>query len=228
MEEIDIKEIFYELWKKKLLIIVLAIIGIACGMLYTLFVIKPMYNSSITLVLSSASGETSSSTTAITSNDLSLNSKLVSTYSEIIRSRSVANTVIDSLKLNMSESEFIRNIKVESKSNTEVLLITVSNQDPNVAASIANALSEAFAAKVKEVYKIENISVIDDAVVATKPYNVDMKKNIILFGCAGLFLGAAIVLFVMYVDNTAKDPNEVERLLGMSVIAVIPKYEEKE
>ena len=128
----------------------------------------------------------------------------------------------------MSESEFIRNIKVESKSNTEVLLITVSNQDPNVAASIANALSEAFAAKVKEVYKIENISVIDDAVVATKPYNVDMKKNIILFGCAGLFLGAAIVLFVMYVDNTVKDPNEVERLLGMSVIAVIPKYEEKE
>ena len=85
-----------------------------------------------------------------TSNDLSLNSKLVSTYSEIIKSRSVANTVIDSLKLNMSESEFIRNIKVESKSNTEVLLITVSNQDPNVAASIANALSEAFAAKVKE------------------------------------------------------------------------------
>jgi len=60
MEEIDLKEIFNALWRRKLEIILILILFLIIGCIYTLKFTTPMYNSSITLILVSAKkGETS-------------------------------------------------------------------------------------------------------------------------------------------------------------------------
>ena len=94
MEEIDLKEILYYIFKKKFWVILLTIIGMIVGGLYTKFMVTPMYSSYSTVVLSKPTTNTVSSDSTsegITQNDVTLNSKLIATYSEIMKSRVVAS-----------------------------------------------------------------------------------------------------------------------------------------
>ncbi len=227
MEELDLKELLYEFWKKKFLVLVIVVIGIAAGMFYSQFLVKPLYKSTTTLVLSKPTNSETTST-GITTNDITINQKLVSTYSEIMKSRSVASSVKEKLSLSMSEAEIEKSITVQSKKDTELLEISVSNEDPKTAATIANTLAEVFTDKVKEVYKIENVSVIDKAIPEEDPYNINLKKTIILFVIGSLFIAFVIIFATVYFNNTFKSPEELEKTLGIPVLAVIPRMSEKE
>ena len=77
-----------------------------------------------------------------------------------------------------------------------------------------------------EIYDIENVSVIDVAIEENSPYNVSFVKNIVIFAFGGIVIAMAIIFVGMLVDNTVKNQDEVERLLGVPVIAVIPKMEQ--
>lgn len=227
MEELDIREFLYEFWRGKILIILMVVLGIVLGILYSNFLVKPMYKSTTTLVLSKPTN-TESTSVGITTNDVTMNQKLVSTYSEIIKSRSIASAVIEKLSLPITEEEMSKCISVKSKKDTEVLEISVSNSNSEVAANIANTLAEEFSEKIQEVYQIENVSVIDEAMVSEKPYNINMKQTIILFTAGGLFLSLFIIIVAFYFNDTFKNPDEVEKALGLSVLAVVPKVSEKE
>lgn len=219
---IDIKELFYTIWTKRALVFVCLVLGIIVGLVYTIFLVTPMYKSSTTLVLTG----TSEKTDTITASDVTLNSKLVSTYSEIIKSRTVADQVIQELGLSMSVGQFTSNVSITSKTGTELLVISVSNINPKDAANIANKIAEVFSAKVKEIYNIENVSVIDTAIVSNSPYNINFGKNIVIFSIGGIAIALAIIFIGTVLDNTIKNQEDVERLLGIPVIAVIPKMEE--
>lgn len=226
MEEIDIKEIVYYIFKKKVWVILCCILGLIAGIVYTRFLVTPMYSSYSTVVLSKPTDTSviSSTTTGegITQNDITLNSKLVATYSEIMKSRAVASEVKEKLGLNVSEEALMSNISVTAKDDTEMLKIQVSNEDPVVAANVANSLSEVFSSKVKEIYNIENVTVIDTAIASSSPYNVSYAKNAAIFGMVGLVLSCGVLFVIFYFDTTIKSKSEVEDLLGLEVLAVIP------
>ncbi len=227
MEEIDIQEIAYYLFKKKVYIILATILGIILGIIYTKFLLAPMYSSNSTVILSKPTTtdtiEKKNENDAITQNDITLNSKLVATYSEILQSRSVALDVIDKLNLNINEDKLRKNISVTSKNDTEMLQIRVNNEDPNVAADIANTLATVFSQKVKEIYNIENVTVIDEAYATNTPYNVSYTKNAALFGIVGLVLSVGVLFIFFYFDTKIRSKQEVEDLLDVEVLAVIPE-----
>ena len=226
VEEIDIKEIIYYIFKKKVWVILCCILGLIAGVVYTKFFVTPMYSSYSTVVLSKPTDTSviSSTTTGegITQNDITLNSKLVATYSEIMKSRAVASEVKEKLGLDISEEALMSNISVTAKDDTEMLKIQVSNEDPVVAANVANSLSEVFSSKVKEIYNIENVTVIDTAIPSSLPYNVSYAKNAAIFGMVGLVLSCGVLFVIFYFDTTIKSKSEVEDLLGLEVLAVIP------
>lgn len=232
MEELDIIELLYALKNKIKYIVITVVVFALLGLIYSKFLVTPMYKSSTTFVLSKSKditiqSENNTNSEAITQNDITLNSKLVSTYSEIIRSKTIAKEVINSLGLDMTISEFISGVSVTSKDDTELIEITVSNSDSKLSADIANSLAEVFREKVNEIYKIDNLSVIDVAEPSDVPYNIGTIKNILLFAVIGLVLSCGIVFIFVYFDDTIKDEKDIESLLNIPVIASIPKLEDE-
>src|SRR5574344_1904285 len=229
MEEINVKELLYTFWKSKKFIFVMLIVSIAVGVLYQSFLVKPKYKSTTSLVLSKGNNtkKTIDDTQGITQNDVTLNQKLVSTYGEIIKLKKKKKDVISKLSLNMTEDEFISNISVESKKDTELLEIIVSNEDSKKSMDIANALAKAFANKVAQVYNINNVSVIDVAEQATQPYNISLPKTLVIFAFAGLFISFLIIFIKFYFNNTVSNEDDIEKTLGLPILAVVPKYEDK-
>ncbi len=229
MEEIDIKEILYYIFKKKFFVIILTILGVVAGVLYTKFLITPMYSAVTTVVLSkptTANNSYVTSSEAITQGDITLNSKLVSTYSEIMKSRAVAEEVKTALGLEISEESLMSNISVNAKDDTEMLKIQVQNEDPIVAANVANSLSDVFKEKVREIYNIENVTVIDKAIPSKVPSNVNYTKNAGLFGAAGFVVSCGILFLIFYFDTRVKSKTEIEELLGLETLAVIPEIKD--
>lgn len=224
MEELDLKELFNIFWNKKLQIVLIILIFIVIGVIYTMGFTTPMYSSYTTLVLAS-SGNSQSTTNTITATDITVNSKLVSTYSELVKSKNVLRQVISNLNININENALKNNVKVSSVKDTELIQITVTTEVPANAPRIANEIAKVFTEKVKEIYHIENVQVVDEAEMSETPSNINHKKDLVIFAFIGVVVAAIYVLVANMLDTTVKTAEEVEKEFKLTVLASIPIYD---
>lgn len=228
MEEINIKDLFEFFISKIRIITLVVLIVVLIGAVYSLCFQDPMFESTTNMVLTgtaSASGSTTSKVEggeAITQNDINLNSKLVATYREIIKSKTVLKDVINTLDLEYTTKELYRNITVSTVSDTEMISITVKSLNAEEAAKVANKLAEIFSENIKEIYNIENISIIDKAEIESVPTNINVVKQLIIYFLIGFVVACGIVFVLFYFDTTLKDVSQIEKM-GFVVLTSIPE-----
>ncbi len=223
MEEVDLKEFIMLFWNKKVSIILITIIFMFIGIIYSVGFITPKYTSSTTLLLAT-SESSNSKTNTITTSDITLNSKLVSTYSELVKSKNVTRQVISNLGIDETEDELRDSITVSSVKDTELIKISVTDKNATNAYNIANEIAKVFTQKVSEIYNINNVQILDQAEISTTPSNINHAKDVIMFTFVGLFVAIVFVLVANMLDTTIKSSEEVEKLCNVPVIASIPLY----
>ena len=225
MEELDLKQLFNIFWNKKIQIILLIAIFIVIGIIYTYGFTTPMYTSSTTLVLAGANAENENNQTSesITTTDVTLNSKLVSTYSELVTRKSIIRQVISNLGINVNENTIRNNITVNSVKNTELIEISVTNENPIYAAQIANETAKVFTEEIAgKIYNINNVHVIDEAEVSKTPSNINHQKDIVTFAFVGIVVSIIYVLMANMLDTTVKTAEEIEKTFKIPVLASVP------
>lgn len=230
MEEIDLKELIDMFLRKKLLIILVVIVFAALGAIYTLKLITPEYQSLTNLILVQIRTDVAASadpnSNSITTTDVTLNSKLVQDYMEIIKSKKVLYKVIENLNLDKTYGQLKSNITVTSKSDTEVIEITVTDTNPETACKIANEVADIFMDTVEELFNVRNVLVLDVAEVNNTPSNINLGKNIVIFAFIGLIAVSAYILLVNMLDTTVSTDTDIERALKIPVLASIVLTEE--
>lgn len=219
MEEINLKELFDYFKSKLKWIMVTVIILIVIGNIYTIITRVPMYKSDTTIVLVSENDK------EYNTSELQLNKNLVGTYSEIIKSRKVLEPVIENLRLKYTYAELKSNVTVTSVANTEIIRVTVSDKKAESATKIANEIADVFTAEVQKIYKLNNVSVVDKAVMNTKPYNVNFVKDNLIYIALGLIISSGMIFIKFYFDTTIKTSEEIENKLGLTILGVVPKVE---
>ena len=224
MEELDLKELLMLFWNKKIKILLIVVIFALIGIIYTIGFVTPMYTSSTTLVLATSENSSSQSSNTITATDITLNSKLVSTYSELVKSKNVIRRVISNLGIDINEVSLKKNITVSSVKDTELIEISVTNENSTNSSKIANEIAKVFTEKVSEIYNINNVHVVDEAEVSSAPSNINHLKDILIFVFIGMVVAVMYVLIVNMLDTTIKTAEEVEREFKIPVLATIPMY----
>ena len=220
MEEINVVELLNYYLKKLPIIIIVTIIMMLIGLIYTTNIKEPLYQGTTTIIL--VQKQTGNESSAMTQSELTINEKLVTTYSQIIKSRRVLETVISSLELNTTPDKLAKNITVTAVSETSIIKVTVSDKDNEQAATIANEVASIFKQEISKIYNLENISVVDNAIVEDKPYNINILKETIIFGLIGLIATCGIIFIIYYFDNSIKNKKEVEEKLHLAVLGEIP------
>lgn len=215
MEEIDLKELLNYFVSKIFLMLSIVFVVLIIGFSYDAFIKVPKYKSYTTVLLTTENN-------TITSNDIILNKNLIDTYTEIITSRKVVGKVIDNLSLEYDIETLQKNIAVSNVNDTEIIKITVEDEDSNLAKNIANETAKVFNAEVIKLYNIQNIGIIDYAEASQKPYNINLIKSIAIYLMIGIILSLAVVFVMFYFDTTIKTVEEVERKLNIPVIGAIP------
>lgn len=226
MGELDLKELFNIFWDKKIDIIIIIITLMIIGILYSFILVTPKYTSYTTMVLTQTGSSGSSEESSITQTDIALNSKLVSTYSSIIESKSVLDKVVENLDNPELTRDNIKNcINVKAVSDTELIKIEVTHENPEYAADITNEIAKVFSEKVVEIYNLSNVYVLDVATPDDVPSNINHAKDIIIFIFIGVVIACGYVLIANMLDTTIKTEEDVEKTTGLLVLASIPDYE---
>ena len=221
MEELDLKKLIGIFWNKRLHIIVISVISIIIGAIYSFYFVTPKYQSYTTLVLVKATDDSESTIKTITSSDVGLAQSLIGTYSQLAKSKSILRPTINNLKLNESEDTLMKKITVSQIDETEMLKITVIDDDPVTAMRIANELTDVFSKKVSEMY-VDNVYLLDEAEESIVPCNINHPKDILIFFVIGLVLSAVYVLVSNMFDTTIKDSIDIESNAELTTLISVP------
>ena len=227
MEEIDLRRLYKTAFAVKWYIVLIMIVLIVFGLIYSFLYKIPEFKSTATIVLTQASTDINTGVTnSITPTDITMNKNLVETYSDIIESKTILTQVINNLGLEYTVDELMEDISVRSK-DTAILYIDVVNPNAEYCEKVANEVAIVFADKVKELYKISNVNILDLASKEENPYNVNHIKDLVIFGMIGVFLSGALVLVVYMLDTTVKQEEDIEDNVGLPVIGIVPLNSEE-
>ena len=218
MEEIDLKELYGFVKSKLGLLLIITVSVCLIGCIYGLFIQKPLYDSYTTVILA---GNESSSSTSISQNDIAINKNLVETYAQIVKSRRVLTQVISELGLTSDYSQLVNQVSVTALNNTEIIKITVEDRDAKRAKNIANVTAKYFAKEVTDLYNMNNVSILDEAVEASSPYNINVLKQVIIYFMIGLTLACGILFIIYYFDRTIKSVEQIEQKIKLPILGSV-------
>lgn len=227
MEEISLLELWDALRKNLGKILGLGVLTAVLTFAVSYFLIIPKYEATTTLIVGKPESY-SSSGEGIQYNDVLLNQKLVSTYSEIMKSRGIADRVIQNLGLNFDLQRFQQALNVRTVNDTEIISVKVTDTIPERAMDIANETAEIFQEEVQSIMKVDNVQIIDAAILPEKPVSPRSAMNGAIGLVLGLMLGVFLALIKEFTDNTIKDADDLTNTFGLPVLGNIPKVKNGE
>lgn len=213
MEEIYIHDILDYFVKKIWVIGTITVLTVLIGLIYSLGIKTPMYRSTTSVIL--ASNQT------ITQSDLTLYQKLINTYTQIVTSKNVINDTINDLKLPYTYDGLKKNVNVNAVTDTEIINISVMNEDAQLAKNISDTIAKNFKEEVVAIYNLTNVSILDQAEVSSHPYNHNVVKETIVYTVVGILLGFVFVFFRYYFDRNIKTKEEVEERIKLPIMGSV-------
>jgi capsular polysaccharide biosynthesis protein len=225
-EEIELRQYWEVLQKRWLIVVILPLVAALTSGIISFYVIKPVYEASTTLIVGKKAAEAGQAAVQMLDNSvLQANLQLAKTYATIAQSRTVEQNVIKDLNLPMTIGALDSMISINPVKTTEILEIKVTNTNPELAASIANSMAQEFSKAVIEIKKVDSVSIVDSAVIPDKPVKPNKTLNVLIAFVVGLMASVGLVFLLEYLDNTIKTSSDVEQLLGIPVLGVIPNYD---
>ena len=220
--EIDVVQMLKVLWKRKLIIALAAIISGAIAFGYSSFVIKPEYTSTTRIyVVNRNQGDKP----GLTNQDLQAGSYLVKDYREIILSQDVLEKVVADQKLNIDAKTLAKKVQVTVPADTRIVSISVRDSLPEEASRIANALREVASQKIIAVTRVSDVTTLEEARPALSPSSPNIRRNTILGFGVGAGLVIVVVLLIELLDDRVKRPEDIEEVMHLSLLGVIPNLE---
>ncbi|MFS9155780.1 CspC family polysaccharide chain length determinant protein [Streptococcus infantis] len=217
--EINVIQLLKSLWAKKLLILLVAIVAGVASFAYSSFVVKPEYRSTTRIYVVNRN---QSDKPGLTNQDLQAGTYLVKDYREIILSQDVLEKVVADQKLRVDAKTLGRKVQVTVPADTRIVSISVRDGVPEEASRIANALREVAAEKIISVTRVSDVTTLEEARPALSPSSPNIRRNTILGVGAGAGLIVVVILLVELLDDRVKRPEDIEDVMKISLLGVIP------
>ena len=220
--EIDVFHLLKILWKRKILIALVAIVAGALAFAYSAFIVKPEFTSTTRIyVVNRNQGDKP----GLTNQDLQAGSYLVKDYREIILSQDVLEKVTSDLKLDLSPKALASKVKVTVPVDTRIVSISVNDRVPEEASRIANSLREVAAEKIISITRVSDVTTLEEARPAIAPSSPNIRRNTIIGLLGGTVFMVIAVLIVELVDTRVKRPEDIEDVMQIALLGVVPNLD---
>lgn len=220
--EIDVLQLVKVLWKRKFVILVAALVAGLVAFAYSSFVIKPQYTSTTRIYVVNRN---QADKPGLTNQDLQAGAYLVKDYREIILSQDVLEKVVADQSLTIDAKTLGKKVSVTVPADTRIVSISVRDGKPEEASRIANALRDVAAQKIISVTRVSDVTTLEEARPATSPSSPNIRRNTMMATIAGVGIVIVIVLLVELLDDRVKRPEDIEEVMHLSLLGVIPNLE---
>lgn len=208
MDEIDLLELARLLWSHALQIAAAGIAAAVICLLVCTFVLTPRYQASVNLIVNSRQDGNAS----ITSDNINSARNLIDTYAVIIKSNIVLNDVIEQLGLDMTYRQLLACISVDGVGSTQIMSITVTNEDPALAGKIVQAIAET----APDV-------IVDKVEITSNPVFPQTKKYVLIAALGGIVAACGILVLDHLLHDYIVDSEDIQKKLELPVLGLIPE-----
>ena len=208
---IDLGELFYYLLSKIYIFIIAAVV---CGAIMGFYAYEApiYYKATAKLYLVPHAEDT-------TISDLQVGTVLASDYLEAFNTWEIHQMVNNLLGTDYSYNTMQKMVTVVNPNSTRVLTITVKDEDPELAAKLANAYAEVAPIFMKD----ENPISFSEALVPSEPSSASILKSIIMGAAIGIVLALLALSVLFLLDNRPKSIDDITHYGGIPLLAMIPK-----
>lgn len=220
-DTIDLLEVLNVVRQHILIVILTTIITGVIGFFVSMFLLVPKYESSALMIVNTRQDVTAN----VTSDQITSATKLVSTYSIIIKSDTVLQKVIDNLGLTLTYEELKERVTVSAVDDTQVMDITVLSDNPDWARQVCEQITQVCPDVILESVEAGSVKLISQASMPTEPVSPNIPRNTAIAALLGLVLSVGVVILREMLDNRIKTEDDVRKYLDLPVIGVIPDFE---
>ena len=196
------------------------------AVILSFFIISPTYEASTKVFI----GKEESNMEGYNYNDITMYQKLLTTYSELIKTRDLVNRAIANSKYDLDATEVLNSVSVSTVSDTQIIKISYKSISPEMAKDMLESLTNEFIVTAQELVPNGNVRILENVELPKKPVAPNKKMNIAIAFVLGAMIGFGIVFLLEYLDNTYKTKEQLERDLDIPVLGIIPmsNLEQKE
>ena len=217
---IDLSKLMIVLKNDVVSIITWMTLGLILALGTVFFLIEPRYSSSIDILVNQKANNAQVQY-ATQQADL----QAINTYKDVLTKPIILTPVLkeirrtDNYQGNLNALE--KSIKVSNQTNSQVITVSVTDKNAYLAADIANTIGKVFAKKVKKMMQVDNVTIVSDAKVNSKPVSPNKKLFALAGAVLGLIIGVAIAFIKEFTDKTVKDSNFLTDELGLTNIGSV-------
>jgi len=201
-------------------IIFCTLTGILAASFITFRLMQPQFQSSVQILVSRHSNNA-----ATQYNNQQADVQMITTYKELITNPVILNPVIDNLKASYDYTytldELQKAVTVTNTQNSQVFSINVTNPNRNRSARIANQIAKAFKVKVKEIIKVNNVTIVSPAVPSKLPISPKKVLNLIVGLIVGILLGFVYAIMRTLTDRRVQGLEYLTSELALPVLGQV-------
>ena len=217
--ELDLRELLLELLAYWQLILISIILAGGIAFAVSKFMMVPKYQSTSELYVLTKS-------TSITSlADIQTGTSLTNDYIVVVKGRPVLEQVIQNLGLREDYKSLRDRVELNNPSNSRILEITVTDENPELAKAIADQIAKVASAFIAEKMDQDPPTIIQNGYADGSPVSPNILKNTVLGGMLGAILSIALVVISYLFNDTITGPEDIEKKLGMNVLGSLPMEE---
>lgn len=224
--EIDILELIQSVLKRWWLVLIVTIVASSVGLGYSKLGITPLYSAKGTLYITIDNTAAAQGGTSLDYNSILAAQELTNTYSLILSSNTFYKIVAAESGLDYTYKEISRMVTMGRENDSEIMSISAKCPNKEHAAIIVETILNNAQAEISRVVVGGSVRIIDHPELPVGHSYPNVTKNTILMMILGLILGAALAIFIEWLDDTIKDGEDVIKF-DIPVLAEIPLLEIK-
>ena len=204
------------------LVIAMVIGGLLSG-LFTTFFITPMYVSGGSLYAENTT-DIVTTTTDINLSEVMVRQELVKTYAEVLTSNVFMKKVATASGLGYNHEQILKMVSMTDKSNTEILVITVTSANPQHAYIIAQTIINLASEQIMAIVEGGNVKILDEPEYPQFPSSPNLVRNVEIGVFAGLLISLVLVFAIEMLDNKVKDAETIAESFKYPILGEVPYF----
>lgn len=218
---IDLSQFFSVLAKRKLIIIAITLVVTIISGLVSYFVMSPVYESKVTVIVGKANSTTKATNTDEQYNDVMMYQNLTKTYAAIAMSSNIQSKAAKKIGNGMTAGKLVNLITVTPEAGTQIIDITAQANNAQDALKEVTALSNSFVENATKVYNAGKITIMDTGELPNSPIKPTKTLNIAVVFILGLVVSIGFSFLLEYMDSTIKTSDDIKKYLELPVLGII-------
>lgn len=221
--EINALDILKAMKKRWLLILEIVLVCTIISVVYNFFIADPVYKTSTKLFIGK---DVISEGSEYDSNEVNMYQKLMQTYAGFATSSDLIERALSNIDIGLTVSVVKENFSVEAGENDLFLTFHYESENIDEGVKVLEAITDEFIEFSKQQIANGNVVTVESPKYPTEPSSPNKVRNVIVSIVLGLVIAIGLTFIIEYLDNTVKSKSDIEKLLGVPVLGIVPEEDE--